>query len=309
MRERLAAGAAPSGATAHVGGHAEIPAEDAGQPASVVDGTLDQERVIQQALGAARKMAAQGLAVLQAGPQTDRERRMVEAHFHTSDSTLLARAATVLSQVQAGLSGPIPIQVEGFDLPLGDRASGYVYGGPFAEASDIHLMPRFFDRSVDEQGGTLIHEASHKYAGTRDHAYAGPGDYQDLTPELAMENADSYATFCELRQEDMRADEAERRAAEGAEAARTHAEEVWTAWEAGKLRYGEDPFMTSAGVEIPIGLVKGIILERFAERHPDRRGDIVSHLEAKRGYSAVTCRDGYVAPELLVRAIGEEEAM
>jgi hypothetical protein len=39
----------------------------------------------------------------------------------------------------------------------------------------------------------IVHEATHKFAGTRDHAYTYEEDYEDLTMEERVFNADSYA--------------------------------------------------------------------------------------------------------------------
>lgn len=43
---------------------------------------------------------------------------------------------------------------------------------------------------------TIIHEASHKFCGTKDHAYAYDPQYKRLTRAEAADNADSYAYFC-----------------------------------------------------------------------------------------------------------------
>lgn len=68
----------------------------------------------------------------------------------------------------------------------------------YAQGNSISVCPDFFasDRNsgYDSQAGTLIHEFSHSYADTDDHAY-GTGDARILAhehPEQALSNADSY---------------------------------------------------------------------------------------------------------------------
>ena len=82
------------------------------------------------------------------------------------------------------------------------------------------------------------------------------------------------------------------------------------AWEPGLLVFGQDGFTPSTGVELSIGLVKRIILERFATRYPARYQEVVSHLQrATADYRAFLCADGYLAAGELVHAIGDEERL
>jgi hypothetical protein len=51
-------------------------------------------------------------------------------------------------------------------------------------------------RTAQRVARTVIHETSHKFVGTRDHAYKpDKGNYAALTPQLARANADSIACF------------------------------------------------------------------------------------------------------------------
>ncbi len=73
----------------------------------------------------------------------------------------------------------------------------------YAEAHATSLCPEFFaskmDTGYDSQAGTLIHEFSHSYANTSDHAY-GTHKARILAQEdplSARNNADSYQYFFE----------------------------------------------------------------------------------------------------------------
>jgi hypothetical protein len=60
----------------------------------------------------------------------------------------------------------------------------------------VHLHDQnFFDYPQVSQSHTLVHEMSHYSAGTEDHAYNSDDDYQSLTPEEKVDNADNYADF------------------------------------------------------------------------------------------------------------------
>lgn len=71
-----------------------------------------------------------------------------------------------------------------------------LYG--YSQGNSISVCPDFFASKLadgyNSMAGTLIHEFSHSYADTDDHAY-GMGDVRILAhahPEQAIENADSY---------------------------------------------------------------------------------------------------------------------
>ena len=73
------------------------------------------------------------------------------------------------------------------------------------ELGSIHLNFMRLLRTGDEPPGllsvaqTIIHEASHKFIGTHDFAYAGENRYSNLDTRQAMLNADSYAfAVCSL---------------------------------------------------------------------------------------------------------------
>lgn len=50
--------------------------------------------------------------------------------------------------------------------------------------------------TLERLARTILHEATHRYAGTGDFAYAGSEGYDDLQGVARINNADSYAEFC-----------------------------------------------------------------------------------------------------------------
>lgn len=73
---------------------------------------------------------------------------------------------------------------------------------PFFEP--IRLGTDFWSASLtgeDSRAGTIVHEVSHKYAGTRDKEYGSIecGILARQEPDKAVKNADSYEYFVELK--------------------------------------------------------------------------------------------------------------
>lgn len=73
----------------------------------------------------------------------------------------------------------------------------------YSQGNTVSVCPDFFKaeatRGYDSQAGTLIHEFSHAFAHTSDHAY-GVGRARRLahnSPKLTVDNADSYQYFYE----------------------------------------------------------------------------------------------------------------
>lgn len=81
--------------------------------------------------------------------------------------------------------------------------NGYTWSGLVGAltSSHIHLcMNNFRSRPNECLARTIVHEFTHRYAGTDDNGYckSGCGDSQcpaDLTPDKALDNADSFACF------------------------------------------------------------------------------------------------------------------
>jgi hypothetical protein len=102
--------------------------------------------------------------------------------------------------IQRGLKEPLDI----VDLPIkmqGDGTSGYVMdymvGGVVKRKGAIHIdFDRITATNIDGAANALIHEASHKCAATRDHAYQHEqAKWRALTSVTAIENADSISRF------------------------------------------------------------------------------------------------------------------
>lgn len=88
----------------------------------------------------------------------------------------------------------------GFDQPDVrcdcDEQDAYAYVYPDTPYQ-VWVCPAFWSAQdiVDSQAGTFVHELSH-FAGTDDYAY-GVDAAEELSPELAVKNADNYGYFAE----------------------------------------------------------------------------------------------------------------
>lgn len=109
--------------------------------------------------------------------------------------------------INNGLQGPTTIvdistgfRVENFFKGLmgQGRTGGYQRGGAAVRAGEYQVAPHRIHVDFDtlNQGNefarTIVHEASHKFVGTEDHAYMPANN---LTPDQGQTNADSYAYF------------------------------------------------------------------------------------------------------------------
>ena len=109
------------------------------------------------------------------------------ANFKTTEAEGITAIKQTFTTIKNAFAGTIPIEVES----SGD-AIAYVYG----LWTDIHLNPAWFNQRADKRAGTIIHEMSHKYAGTDDEAYHYQSTFATLEPKDAIDNADSYQWFC-----------------------------------------------------------------------------------------------------------------
>ena len=75
--------------------------------------------------------------------------------------------------------------------------NGYVQAGWRAFLDDnVHLCPVAFSQSDDDLAKTIVHEMSHLYIGTIDHAYYRKGKYtESLQTAQLVETADAYAFY------------------------------------------------------------------------------------------------------------------
>lgn len=106
----------------------------------------------------------------------------------------LENVRNVLSTTRIGVGNPMVIAAicrwrgEG-----GSSTQGYVRGG----VGRIHVSLKYFKQGSDqvEQVCIVVHEATHKFARTEDHAYFGWPDWAGLSHVDAVDNADSYCYF------------------------------------------------------------------------------------------------------------------
>jgi len=115
---------------------------------------------------------------------------------------------TVYMMISQGINGPLKI----VDIPSADKldTNGSVSlsdakaldtadpsGLRVAKRGRIHINFHWVTtRTAQRVARTVIHEASHKFVGARDHAYKpNKPNYAALTPKLARTNADSIACF------------------------------------------------------------------------------------------------------------------
>jgi hypothetical protein len=84
--------------------------------------------------------------------------------------------------------------------------NGYTWSGIVGSITQSHIhlcIPKFRSPTGDKNdclARTIVHEFTHRYAGTDDHGYCKSGcGYSScpstMTPDQALENADSYACF------------------------------------------------------------------------------------------------------------------
>jgi peptidyl-Lys metalloendopeptidase len=115
------------------------------------------------------------------------------------------KAAQVGSVIQ-GFKGQLRCKSHVFYTDLGrcedDTLAWYIKHPDPKQLSIANYCPSFFslpDNGTDSKWGTILHELSHGYGGTVDHAY-GQARCRQLAvfaPHLAVENADSYQYYLE----------------------------------------------------------------------------------------------------------------
>jgi hypothetical protein len=173
------------------------------------------------ALTNARLYLAKTLEVLD-GPMGVFQKRFAQTYFLTGPDGLtgsnLARVKQVLLLTRNGLASDVTIKAgsnvgKGDGSPLGvvsrneTKVVSQPYHNRFTKTQDgktytygaIRLDEVRLRTELGAQ--TLIHEATHKYAGTADYYYFGSASgatdksYSQLSKEKALDNADSYAWF------------------------------------------------------------------------------------------------------------------
>ena len=127
-------------------------------------------------------------------------------HFHTVSRGDIRQILSKFISLGQSLTSGIKIQCENTCKKTKTTATcGYAYNTQvFGGFGPVHVCfdPAgcdFTSSSKNEQAALLIHEAAHRYTGVDDKAYVwDTAKYNALTPDQAMDNADSYAWFATL---------------------------------------------------------------------------------------------------------------
>lgn len=120
------------------------------------------------------------------------------SHFRISGTGVSAArtlVTNVFTAIHAGLTAN-PLNISDVNERSGDGVLGYVTTVNGAAQGSIHIEFNLLKAALrNVVSMTLIHEASHRFANTQDHAYAYQSGYPSLTRAQAIDNADSYAFF------------------------------------------------------------------------------------------------------------------
>lgn len=172
--------------------------------------TTTQKGLIDTALANARKKveaATRVTAVSWGNPDkiSPRVKQLFMDHFHTVKRSDLRDILSKYVSLGQSLAKGIEIQCENTcDKGPDMNTCGYAYNNQlFGGHGAVHICfdPAGCDFTLklsDQQIKLLIHEAAHRYTGVDDKAYRWKPEYSKLTPDQAMDNADSYAWFATL---------------------------------------------------------------------------------------------------------------
>lgn len=303
----------PAGAVAWTGGNADMP-EGGGssaptEMATITDAQNDEQvRVVSAAVHGAREMAALAQGIAGSAGSDEHAAAKVAGSFHDSSTTTLSAVNSALSQTATGLNSAFNIQVETWMWPgFGGDTAGYVYGGPVAGFSDIHLTPKFFEMTTKKQAGTIFHEGTHKWAGTVDKAYMHDSAFSSLSPADAVKNADSYnhlglGLLTEKRDAEREADRAEQ-----LRIATSMGGELIQATLDGSFEGRSDStFTTEDGVVLEYLSVYQGMQAYIQAQHPEIAAEIAAKMEDPEfnSYANYTSTAGVVVPYLLVNDLG-----
>ncbi len=128
-------------------------------------------------------------------PRSSTESAMVRnalvANFHTVEPDHVLQIRDNFSELRAELNSNLTFECE----DEGCDDNGYVRGrfGWIRRLGDIHVCPPWYGQDYFNRVKTLIHERAHQYPGATDNAYNWQASYATLSPEDAIDNANSYA--------------------------------------------------------------------------------------------------------------------
>ena len=287
------------------GGGSNAPTEQA----TITDAQNDEQiRVVSAAVHGAREMASLAQGIAGRAGSDEQAAAKVAGSFNDSSETTLSAVNTALSQTAAGLNSSFNIQVETWMWPgFGGDAAGYVYGGPVAGFSDIHLTPKFFEMTTKKQAGTIFHEGTHKWAGTVDKAYMHDSAFGSLSPADAVRNADSYnhlglGLLTEKRDAEREADRAEQLRI----ATLMGAELIQATLDGTFEGRSDSTFTTPDGVVLEYLSVYNGMQAYLQAQHPELAAEVAAKMEDPEfdSYANYTSSTGVQVPYLLVNDLG-----
>lgn len=171
-----------------------------------------QKNAIEAAFLNARRFLSSAAAVLgtvygRPSSMSNRTRRLLERHFHTTDRGNILKIFRNLFRIDQAFQKGLKFECE-TNCGTGGKC-GYAWATQwFGGYGDIHLCfdnrhgaCSFLNLNSQEQAAVIIHEAAHRHVGIDDKVYVwerpplSSRDYSKLTSKEAMDNADSYAWF------------------------------------------------------------------------------------------------------------------
>ena len=166
----------------------------------------EQTDMVFNAIQSARRMLDAGFSSLM-GVDSLPERTVdaLASNFHNVDRSQAPTRITKLDEIRESIAKTvrpfneeIPIEIESSQ---DDKSTtlGYVKVRPiFGHYGSIHLMPLWFTEDPDYRAQVVVHEACHRFDEDSDHAYKWETDkYSHLSADDSIDNADSYAWFCD----------------------------------------------------------------------------------------------------------------
>jgi hypothetical protein len=169
----------------------------------------DQQRKIDSASTKAAewlKAAIAGIDGFIAGAKTQEAQvagAALSMHFHVTDPGIAGYVRARLQTIQSDLLSRATLHIECPPASDSDCAGSqdYVAVVPDANPNEINLCAPFFERGVEDDASTLVHELGHAQLGLTakqhltDREYKKDEYYAYMSPSEALTNAESYAMF------------------------------------------------------------------------------------------------------------------
>jgi len=168
------------------------------QPLTFTDIDATGKKNIEDAIALAKVKVAAAISAIGAarsGPQAKASKYFkITGDKSSDDLKAIDEVGSVYNKVLAALGTGLKFEGEKPD----GTTQAYVYTGfvgLFDGAVHIHF-PGFNGETADERAAIIIHELSHKYAGTSDNAYLyETGKWAKMDRKDAVANADSYCYY------------------------------------------------------------------------------------------------------------------